>query len=86
MNFERFTEKARGIVQAAQGLALRMNHQRFTPEHVLSALINDREGLAARLVTNAGGNATALKKSIEAELEKMASVSRRKLPRRAGGD
>ena len=40
MNFDKYTERARGFVQAAQGIALRENHQQFTPEHLLKALID----------------------------------------------
>ena len=35
MDFERYTERSRGFVQAAQTLALTRGHQRLTPEHLL---------------------------------------------------
>ena len=41
MNFEKFTDRAKGFLQAAQGIALRENHQRLTPEHLLKALLDD---------------------------------------------
>jgi len=50
MDIEKFTERARGFMQSAQGLALRSNHQQFTPDHLLKVLIDDEEGLAARLI------------------------------------
>ena len=56
MEFENYTERARGFVQAAQGLALRSGHQRFTPEHLLKVLLDDKEGLAANLIKVAGGD------------------------------
>jgi len=55
MDPEKFTERSRGFMQSAQGLALRSNHQQFTPEHLLKVLIDDEEGLAARLIAAAGG-------------------------------
>src|SRR5215471_17063243 len=55
MDAEKFTERARGFMQSAQQLALRSNHQQFTPEHLLKVLIDDDEGLAARLIQAAGG-------------------------------
>ena len=55
MQFENYTDRARGLVQAAQTIALRENHQQFTPEHVLKALLDDQEGLAANLIRAAGG-------------------------------
>ncbi|MCB1546695.1 MAG: hypothetical protein KDJ41_02450, partial [Hyphomicrobiaceae bacterium] len=47
MNIERYTDRAKGFIQAAQGIALREGHQQFTPEHLLKALLDDEEGLAA---------------------------------------
>jgi ATP-dependent Clp protease ATP-binding subunit ClpB len=41
MNLEKYTERARGFVQAAQSLALREGHQQFTPEHLLKVLLDD---------------------------------------------
>ncbi len=56
MDFEKYTERARGFIQSAQGLALREEHQKFTPEHLLKVLLDDEEGLAAGLISRAGGN------------------------------
>ena len=50
MNLEKFTERARGFLQSAQTVALRMNHQRITPAHVLKALLEDEQGMAAGLI------------------------------------
>ena len=55
MQFENYTDRARGLIQAAQTIAVRENHQQFTPEHVLKALLDDQEGLAANLIRAAGG-------------------------------
>ena len=41
MDLNKFTERARGFVQAAQTIALRENHQRLAPEHILKALMDD---------------------------------------------
>ena len=55
MNFENYTDRARGFVQSAQQMALREGHQQFTPEHILKVLLDDPEGLAAGLIARAGG-------------------------------
>jgi ATP-dependent Clp protease ATP-binding subunit ClpB len=55
MDIEKFTERARGFIQSAQGLALRSNNQQLTPQHLLKVLLDDEEGLAARLIRAAGG-------------------------------
>ena len=41
MNIEKFTDRARGFLQSAQTVALRMNHQRITPIHLLKALLEE---------------------------------------------
>ena len=46
MNMEKFTERSRGFLQAAQMIAMRENHQRMVPEHLLKALLDDEEGVA----------------------------------------
>src|SRR5579862_7120115 len=74
MDVEKFTERARGFMQSAQGLALRSNHQQFTPEHLLKVLIDDEEGLAARLIAAAGGKPEQVRDGVERALAKLAKV------------
>jgi ATP-dependent Clp protease ATP-binding subunit ClpB len=78
MDFEKFSERARGFIQAGQTIALRENHQRFLPEHLLKALLDDDQGLAANLIARAGGDAAAARAAVERALAK--------LPRVEGGD
>ncbi|MFQ5565547.1 MAG: AAA family ATPase, partial [Paracoccaceae bacterium] len=75
MNLEKFTDRARGFLQAAQTIALREGHQRLTPEHLLKALLDDEQGLAANLIGAAGGDARAAKQGVDAALAKMPKVS-----------
>ena len=56
MNQEKYTERMRGFLQSAQMLALREGHQRLVPDHILKVLLDDPEGLAANLISSAGGN------------------------------
>jgi ATP-dependent Clp protease ATP-binding subunit ClpB len=74
MDFEKFTERSRGFVQSAQGLAQRSGHQRFTPEHLLKVLLDDKEGLAANLIRAAGGRPEQALAAVEAELAKQPRV------------
>src|SRR5579862_6490566 len=74
MNLEKYTERARGFVQAAQSLALREGHQQFTPEHMLKVLLDDEEGLAAGLIDRAGGNSRQALKQVELALAKLPKV------------
>src|SRR6266446_7029793 len=75
MNFERYTDRARGFMQSAQSLALREGHQQFTPEHVLKVLLDDPEGLAAGLIDRSGGNSRQALSGVETALGKMPKVS-----------
>ena len=74
MDFEKFTERSRGFVQSAQGLALRSGHQRFSPEHLLKVILEDKEGLAANLIRAAGGRPDDALGGIERELDKLPKV------------
>ncbi|KQM38154.1 ATP-dependent chaperone ClpB [Sphingomonas sp. Leaf10] len=75
MNLEKFTDRARGFLQAAQTVAIRNSHQRITPEHILKALLDDEQGMAAGLITTAGGDARRAIAETDAALAKMPSVS-----------
>ncbi len=74
MNLDKFTERSRGFVQAAQTIAMRESHQRLTPEHILKALMDDEEGLAANLISRAGGNPQAVLSAVDKSLAKMPLV------------
>ena len=75
MDLSKFTERARGFVQAAQTIALRESHQRLTPEHLLKALLDDDQGLAANLITRAGGDAARVRQAVEEQLAKLPQVT-----------
>jgi ATP-dependent Clp protease ATP-binding subunit ClpB len=74
MNFEKYTDRARGFVQAAQTLALREGHQQFAPEHILKVLLDDPEGLAAGLIDRSGGRSREALTAVEAALAKRPKV------------
>jgi ATP-dependent Clp protease ATP-binding subunit ClpB len=74
MDIEKFTERARGFIQAAQTIAIREFHQRITPEHLLKALLDDSEGAAAGMIRLAGADARTVRGAVEAELQKLPAV------------
>src|ERR1700761_3898035 len=78
MDIQKFTERAQGFIQSAQSLALRSNNQQFLPQHLLKVLMDDEEGLAARLIQSAGGNA--------AQVRSQNDVALAKVPRVEGGN
>ena len=75
MDFEKFTDRARGFVQSAQSLALREGHQQFSTEHLLKVLLDDPEGLAAGLIDRSGGKSREALRDVEASLSKRPKVS-----------
>ncbi len=78
MNMEKFTERSRGFLQAAQTIAMRESHQRVLPDHLLKALMDDDQGLAANLIRRAGGSPERVIEAVNAAIAK--------LPRVSGGD
>ena len=75
MNIDKFTDRAKGFLQSAQTVAIRMNHQRIAPEHVLKALLEDEQGMAAGLITAAGGDAKRAASETDLALSKIPAVS-----------
>ncbi|MBA4751651.1 MAG: ATP-dependent chaperone ClpB [Sphingopyxis sp.] len=75
MNLDKFTDRAKGFLQAAQTIAIRMNHQRISPEHIAKALLEDNEGMAAGLIAKSGGDAARAVAGIDALLAKVPAVS-----------
>ncbi|MEK9847117.1 MAG: ATP-dependent chaperone ClpB [Rhodospirillaceae bacterium] len=74
MEFEKFTERSRGLIEAAQSLAVKLNNQRLLPEHLLKVFLDDEEGLAARLIVTAGGDSPGVKKDVQEALRKLPTV------------
>lgn len=75
MDLSKFTERARGFVQAAQTIALREGHQRLAPEHLLKALMDDDQGLASNLITRAGGAPSRVVEALDVAMSKLPKVS-----------
>ena len=75
MNFEKYTDRARGFIQSAQALALREGHQQFAPEHLLKVLLDDPEGLAAGLIDRSGGQSRQALHAVDATLARRPKVS-----------
>src|SRR5256712_747662 len=74
MEFDKYTERSKGFIQSAQGLALRSGHQRLTPEHLLKVLLDDKEGLSANLIRAAGGDPQPVLLAVDTELGRQPRV------------
>src|SRR4051812_23858945 len=75
MDFEKLTDRARGFLQAAQTIAVRENHQRIAPAHLLKALLDDEQGMAAGLIEAAGGDAKAARLEVDQLVAKIPAVT-----------
>ncbi len=75
MNMEKFTERSRGFLQAAQTIAMRENHQKLAPEHLLKALLDDDQGLASNLIQRAGGSPERVREAVDAALDRIPQVT-----------
>ncbi|MCY4333747.1 MAG: ATP-dependent chaperone ClpB [Litoreibacter sp.] len=75
MNLDKFTERSRGFIQAAQTIAMREDHQRVLPEHLLKALMDDEQGLASNLIASAGGDAKQIATHVDLTISKLPKVS-----------
>ena len=74
MQIEKYTDRLKMLIQSAQSLALRQGHQQFTPMHLLKALLDDENRLAASLIEASGGRTDALRQAVESELAKIPRV------------
>ncbi len=75
MDLEKLTERARGFLQAAQTIAVREHHQRIVPAHLLKALLDDEQGMAAGLIQAAGGDAKAAQRQADELVAKVPAVT-----------
>jgi ATP-dependent Clp protease ATP-binding subunit ClpB len=75
MDLEKFTERSRGFLQAAQTITARESHQRLAPEHLLKALMDDEEGLASNLIRAGGGDPARVVQAVDAALGKVPKVT-----------
>ncbi|KAF0176174.1 MAG: ATP-dependent Clp protease ATP-binding subunit ClpB [Rhodobacteraceae bacterium] len=75
MNLDKFTERSRGFIQAAQTIAMRESHQRLAPEHLLKAIMDDDQGLASNLIRRAGGDPARVTEALALVMGKLPKVT-----------
>ena len=75
MEFQKFTDKARGYIQQAQTLAMRRNNQSLEPEHLLKVMIDDVDGLVASIIVEAEGDMQRLHADVDYALSKLPAVT-----------
>ena len=75
MNLEKFTERSRGFLNAAQTIAIRESHQRLAPEHLLKAVMDDDQGLAANLIRRSGADPDRVNEALGVTIARFPKVS-----------
>jgi ATP-dependent Clp protease ATP-binding subunit ClpB len=74
VQIEKYSDRLKALIQAAQTLALRNGHQQLTPLHVLKALLEDEDRLAGNLIEAAGGSVSQVAREVDNELSKLPKV------------
>ena len=75
MRFDKFTLKAQEVVRSSQELAERFSHQQIEPEHLVRAMLEEKEGVLPPLLGKIGADQGQLVQSFEDALEKIPRVS-----------
>ena len=75
MRFDKFTLKTQEVIQNAQQMAERLGHQQIEPEHLLRAILEQKEGVIPPILGKIGANQSQLLKEVQASLEKLPRVS-----------
>jgi len=75
MDLSKFTDRARGFLQAANVIATREDHQMVVPEHILKALLDDDKGFASNLITRAGGLPARVKSVVDQAVTNLPKVT-----------
>ncbi|MFI4984097.1 MAG: ATP-dependent chaperone ClpB [Rickettsiales bacterium] len=75
MDFEKLTDRSRAIIQKAQNDAVANGNQKFTPAHILKAMLEDDDGIISNLITSSGGNIGEVKSAVDIAIESYPKVS-----------
>ncbi|MDR2077419.1 MAG: hypothetical protein LBP39_00455, partial [Rickettsiales bacterium] len=75
MNIDRYTNRAKEVLQNAQTLAIIGGNQIITAEHLLMAMLEEDSRLTHRIIEIAGGNVAAIAENLKFEIEKLPKVS-----------
>ncbi|OXM52036.1 ATP-dependent chaperone ClpB [Amycolatopsis thailandensis] len=75
MDMSKLTQKSQEALQQAQSLAQRHGHTETDGEHLLLALLDQSDGLAPRLLEQAGADVDGLREAVEAEIARLPKVT-----------
>ncbi len=75
MQFDKFTVKAQEAIGQAQQLAIRYNNQEIKAEHLMLALIYQKEGIVSSVLSKLEFNIVELEEYLEKRIKQLPSVS-----------
>ena len=75
MQIEKFTLKAQEALQEAKAIAERRNHQQIDVEHLLLALLEQKEGIVIPILQKLGANPDLIVSQLEQELNRIPKVT-----------
>ena len=75
MKFDQYTDRAKALVQSAQELAAKFDHQYLTPVHLGLTLLQDPDGLAIKLIDLAGGQPAMAAQALQQAVQSQPKVS-----------
>jgi len=75
MRLDKFTIKSQELIQTAQTLAMSRNHQQIEPEHLLSAMLADTQGIARSILQKLGVSPDGIAQAVESLIDTFSKVS-----------
>ena len=75
MRFDKFTIKSQELIQEAQTLASHYNNQQIEPEHLLLAMLSDKESIAKAMLKKLGVSPGAIKHETAVAIDKLSKIT-----------
>ena len=74
MNLDKYTDRSQGFLQNAEKLASRNNNQYLVPAHLLKVMLEDKEGMASNLLSQAGANPDLIRSQVDEDISRLPCV------------
>jgi len=75
MRFDKLTIKSQELIQSAQSLASAHNHQQIEPEHMLSAMLNEQQGIARSMLNKLGVSGDDVSRELAEAIDRIPKIS-----------
>ncbi|WP_028323349.1 ATP-dependent chaperone ClpB [Desulfatirhabdium butyrativorans] len=75
MRFDKFTIKSQELIQQAQGLASEQHNQQIEPEHLLAAMLSEKDGIAVSVLRKLGISPQAVSQELLLAINRLPKVS-----------